>query len=208
MKRLTGSLVIAMLAGIVASANATINHGVGTGKTTTWADMGITATTTQASYAKTGVVGSVDGEDFTYTLTVSAAGNSTALSLNSALNSIENVGDNAKFTVGDGFAVTISGISNANVVFDACTSFNVNNSGTTEGLTVAGIHYFAGDNNLTGAPIAAFEAIATQSNDATLASVNSKDVNFQFSTIPEPATLGMVAVVGGAILYIRRRLLI
>ena len=201
----TAIITLTTVAGLIASANAALVSGVGDGKGTSWADMGITATTTDASYQLTGVSGSVDGEAFTYTITIAAIGNSTALSLNSAGNSIENVGANAKFDLGDGFSVTISAIDNANVVFDGFTALNVNNAGTTEGLTVDTIHYGAGDHNLTGAPLSAFEAIATQTNvTATAASVNSKGVDFQFSSVPEPSSAALLGL-GGLALILRRR---
>ena len=83
-------------------------------------------------------------------------------------------------------------------------------SGADGYTTPAGHTIFASNGGTRDALTGTFTDVTSLTTDYVIGGTtkNSRTAGMAFEAIPEPATLGMVAAVGGALLFMRRRFII
>ena len=198
----------------------TVTHGIGLDSfpasnvtavvLTSWG-----ATGTQGlSLSYTGIAGTIDGVNFTYDITVTRFGVNGALpdglrvsnsfGATGSLFEADGPAAGKRFDADEGVSIAISNISNVNVVFDGFTAVGADFTGPGQGWNVNGTDYIRGATldpretvALNGAPEAAFNAYS-------IGPTHLRNVEFQFSKVPEPSS---VALCGAACLlwFVRRR---
>lgn len=168
-------------------------------------------TTADLIYSVTGAT--VGGEAFTYTFTIAAGTGVTDLTTAGA-NMGQTGSANNQFDHGDQITLTVSDISNANVVFDGYVGFGVNFGASGIGYNIAGTDYIQGsgtDPRFGAAPdsiVASSSALVTYLNnfDNDALASNLRGVALQFSSIPEPSSYALLAgCFGLASVMLRRR---
>ncbi len=110
--------------------------------------------------------------------------------------------DNGDTIVFDGFTGGAIGVG-GNGDLDRTATINGNPVAVNSPNT--GVFQFITDSVDFGSPTA---TIVYDNSGGTFGSIVARNHDLQFSTVPEPATIGLVAAFGGAVLFIRRRFMI
>ncbi|MDF7801259.1 PEP-CTERM sorting domain-containing protein [Pontiellaceae bacterium B1224] len=107
---------------------------------------------------------------------------------------------------GMGIRYTVSNISDADVQFDYFHSFTIGGNGGTD-ITrfTSGANTFTSDSTANIALGEGYVSPLEVEFIGTGGGIRISNTRLQFSAIPEPATLGLIAMFGGGILFIRRR---
>ena len=167
----------------------------------------------------TGVSATTDlGNAFTFDVVVAPVG--TAMGIVQSTTNRSIVGSsNTPFETGDGLIITISNISDPNIVLDGFTNFGSDFSGTGEGFTIAGVTYLRGtatngDSDprrgiiLPGgtATVPGLLAGSSVQVDFNGASVGLRGFAVQFTdnTIPEPSAVLLIGLASLGMLGRRR----
>lgn len=206
-------LVVALaVVGLGANADASVIHEFGSGLSSVSEDVFFSeaAGSEVSGELVWNVIGETVGtQTFDYTLTITPGSGVAALTF-SGNNMGQDGSTNNQFDPGDVITITVSGISNSNVLFDGLVGLGTNFNGGSNGYEVGGLTYIQGSGGTgTGDPRngAAPEAIvAGPSIDVTFITIgtatlvgNLRGVALQFSEnlIPEPASaillLGLTA---------------
>ena len=117
--------------------------------------------------------------------------------------------------------LSVSGTTTDNgdtIVFDGFTGAalgaggngDITNSATINGTTVLIESATTGAFQFKTAAIdfAPTATVTFDNSSTTIGTIVARHYDLQFSTIPEPATLGLISAFGGAVLFIRRRFMI
>ena len=112
-----------------AGQDATFSLGLGVDAGSNLNYLGLSATTDLAN-------------NFTFDVVISPAGNTNDISVAATNGSLVEGG--SQFSTGDGIVITVSNISDSNIVLDGFTNFGTDFSGTGEGFTIAGVTYLRG----------------------------------------------------------------
>ena len=149
-----------------------------------------------------GLSGTTDlGNAFTFDVVVSPAGMTTDVSVAPNNGSLVETGG-PQFATGDGILITVSNISDSDIVLDGFTNFGTDFSGTGEGFTIDGVTYLRGtDTNGDDDPRRGIILPGGSATEPGLLTGNSAQVDFvgtsvglrgfaiQFTdnTVPEPS---------------------
>lgn len=175
-----------------------------------------------------GLSGTSDlGNAFTFDVEISPAGNSTGVVVAGTNGSLVETGG-APFSTGDGIIITVSNISDPNIVLDGFTNFGTDFSGTGEGFTIAGVTYLRGTNtngdndprrgiilpggSATIPGLLAQSSVQVDFNGTALQgdSVGLRGFAIQFTdntpvVVPEPSSALLLGLAGFGLLGRRRR---
>lgn len=155
-------------------------------------DIGITGTAN--SYTKTGLVGSVGGQSFTYTLTI-ATDDGAVFGVETDQFSIglgANSTDAHVFQDGKGFDITISDISKPNVRFDGFIHINFHYTEDVEGFDISDASDLTTTSYLSGAGESHFLSPVVTTSTLHARSIGTsamRSVDYQFSFSPQGSVI-------------------